>query len=122
MLWYRRHGKDVFRRLGAAPAPAVPGARPRIAPARFDVARVAEVSAAREAAIWEELVQQQRRVGRAAYHALADALPHARPAPRQWRCVAGHEPVAAAPGAKARPQRDMRGGRRPSHAGNATKP
>jgi len=123
MLWYRERGKDVFRRLGAAPEPEIPGARARVAAARFDVARVAEVSAAREAEIWAELVHARRRVGRAAYHELADALPHAQPAPGRFRHEAGREPVSAGPKRReGRAHRDLRGGRRPSHAANATKP
>ncbi len=39
MLWYRKHGRDVFRRLGAVPAPAIPGARPQVMGARYDVAQ-----------------------------------------------------------------------------------
>jgi hypothetical protein len=120
MLWYRTLGKDVFRRLGPAPAPKIPGARARVAAARFDVAEIAETAAENEAAIWQELVHERRRVGRAAYQALADALPAAHPAPQRFRYEAGHEPVAAGP-ARGKPQRDMKGARRPSHAGNATK-
>jgi anaerobic magnesium-protoporphyrin IX monomethyl ester cyclase len=120
MLWYREHGKDVFRRLGAAPEPRVPGARPRVVASRYDVARIAEISAANEAAIWEELVQRRRRVGRSAYQELADALPRAKPSPGRWRVEACHDPVPAGP-REGKPRRDLRG-RRPSHASNATKP
>lgn len=121
MLWYRRLGKDVFRRVGPVPAPVIPGARAQVAPARFDVARVAEVSAEREAEIWTALVHEARRVGRGPYHAAADALPHAQPSPGRWRYVAGHEPERASRGLLGRAPRGTRG-RRPSHAVNATKP
>jgi hypothetical protein len=120
MLWYRRLGPDVFRRLGPAPAPIVAGARPRVLAARFDVANVAEVSAENEAAIWEQLVYARREVGRDAYRSLADALPHAKPSPGRVRVLAGREPTPVGRGA-GRAQRDMKGGRRPSHAVNATK-
>jgi hypothetical protein len=120
MLWYRRFGRDAFRRLGPAPAPKIPGARAELLPARFDVTRIAEVSAENEASIWEELVQVRRSVGREAYRALAEQVPAARPSPRRFRVLAGHEPEAVER-REGRPQRDMKGGRRPSHAGNATK-
>ncbi|UQA55593.1 B12-binding domain-containing radical SAM protein [Polyangium aurulentum] len=124
MLWYQRLGKDVFRRLGPAPAARIPGAKPREAVARFDLEAIAETSAEREAAIWEQLVYGARRVTRKDYRAAADALPHARPAPRKWRFVAGQEPVPVGPvdiGGGKKGKRDRRG-RRPSHAANATKP
>jgi anaerobic magnesium-protoporphyrin IX monomethyl ester cyclase len=109
MLWYVRHGKDVFRRLGAARVER-PWARTRTAEARFDVARVAEESAAREAEIWDALVNELRRVGRDVYGVRAEALPHALPSAKIWRYEAG---VGATP--KGSP------GRRPSHASNALK-
>ena len=115
MLWYVRHGRDVFRRGDVAGGVAVerPWARARTARASFDVARVAEESAAREAAIWDTLVNERRRVGRAAYTELADASAPARRAPRVWRYGAGGPPTDG-PGKNAP-------GRRPSHAGNALK-
>ena len=121
MLWYARHGKDVFRRLGPVTAARVPGARPRAGAARFDVARVAEESGTREAALWEAMVHEERRVSRATYEARAAALPHARPSPGKWSYVAGAAPASVdrprAP-SKSRPRAT---GRRPSHAANATK-
>jgi hypothetical protein len=124
MLWYRELGPDVFRRLGPVPAPAVPGARAKVLDARFDVARIAEISGENEAAIWEELVQNRRAVGRAAYRALAADMPHAKPSARRFRVLAGHEPEPAgrASAANSRPTKDMKPGRRPSHAVNSTKP
>ena len=123
MLWYARHGKDVFRRLGAR-VTAVPGARVREADARFDVERVAAVAMDSEAAIWEELVHGERCVRTARYRAKADALPHAHPAPSRWRYAASHDPQrverpGTGPGASK--GRGAASGRRPSHAGNAMK-
>jgi hypothetical protein len=114
LLWYARHGKDVFRRLGPAEGARIPGAKAHVAEAKFDVERVSEESAANEAAIWEELVHGERRVGRDAYFARAEALPHALPLrrPRFWRYAAGEGPTrTSAPT-----------GRRPSHTHNAMKP
>jgi len=122
LLWYAHHGKDVFRRLGLETEAGVPGARPRVAAARFDVARVAEVSAAQEAALWEEMVTGERRVSRATYEARAAALPHAMPSPGSWTYAAGVAPAAvdrSRPPAKARPR--PAAGRRPSHANNGAK-
>jgi hypothetical protein len=121
LLWYARHGKDVFRRLapaGESHAPRRPRARPRVATARFDVARVAEVSAQREAELWEQMVRAERRVSRAIYETRAAALPHASAAPARWRYApgSGAELDRGSPdagGARAAT------GRRPSHAANA---
>lgn len=110
LLWYAHHGPDVFRRLAlsheepaALPAPA---RAPRQKP-RFDVARVAEESAAREAELWDRMVTGERRVSRATYEARAAELPHAKPATGRARATVRPEVRAA--------------GRRPSHAANATK-
>jgi hypothetical protein len=113
LLWYARHGKDVFRRMGQVLAGKVPGARARTATARFDVARLAAASAEHEAALWDRMVRAERSVSRAVYEERAAAIEHAEPATRAWRFVAGAGPVVLA---KPRP-----GGRRPSHAHNATK-
>ncbi|MBI2922117.1 MAG: B12-binding domain-containing radical SAM protein [Planctomycetes bacterium] len=120
MLWYARHGADVFRTLGPAAAPGVPRARPRTRNARFNVARLARTSAAREAAIWERLVHTDRRVGREAYVALSEAAPRAKPAPGMYRVVSGSEPEPAADSQTG--ARRAHSGRRPSHAANATRP
>jgi hypothetical protein len=119
MLWYARHGKDVFRRLGAR-VPAVPGAKVREGEARFDVERIGATAAENEAGIWEDLVHGERCVRTVAYRARADVLAHASPSPSRWRYSAGHEPERVErPGAgKARRPAS---GRRPSHAGNAMK-
>jgi hypothetical protein len=116
MLWYREHGKDVFRRLRAAPATRLPGARAKTFAARYDVARVAAVSAEKEGEIWEELVHRRRKVGRAPYEELAAALPHAWPEPGKWRVEAGREPAQVGEGAPLRGPR----GRRQSNATNAS--
>jgi hypothetical protein len=114
LLWYARHGKDVFRRLARTEGSPTPrrSARPRVAAARFDVAGVAEVSAQREGELWEQMVRAERRVSRATYETRAAALPHALAAPARWRYAAGSGAVVdrVSPDAK---------GRRPSHAANA---
>ena len=121
LLWYAHHGKDVFRRLGAVDA-RIPGARPRVGVARFDVARVAEQSAAREAELWADMVHGERRVSRATYEERAARLPHALPSRGKWTYAAGTAPKSAdraRPPAKAKAP--VATGRRPSHAANATK-
>jgi hypothetical protein len=121
LLWYARHGKEVFRSLVARPGPQGPPrsrTRPRVATARFNVAAVAEGSALREAELWEQMVRVERHVSRATYEVRAAALPHALPAPARWRYAAGAgvalDPVS--PDAKGRRSAT---GRRPSHASNA---
>jgi hypothetical protein len=119
LLWYARHGADVFRRVEGDAEPArVPGARVEVAKARFDVGRVSEESAAQEAALWDTMVRVERRVSRATYAERASALPHARPSAGRWRFVAG-----AVPGKDGRERPGARRvtGRRPSHAHNGTK-
>ncbi len=93
LLFYERFGKDVFRRLAAAPPARVPSAKANVFSARFDVTAVGARAAASEAEIWDRLVRTDRRVGRAPYRALAEALPHALPSPRRYRCVAGEPPA-----------------------------
>jgi hypothetical protein len=113
MLYYARLGKDVFR--GPAPVLAAPVPR-KAGPARrarFDVAKVEERSAAHEAAIWQTLVHELRRVSRADYDELAKEAPRARPSPSMWKCTPGGGPVRVP---------DPTRGRRTSHAVNATKP
>jgi hypothetical protein len=106
MLWYARFGKEVFRR---APPSGHTNAEARTAEARFDVARIAHESAAREAEIWEHLVYELRRVTRPDYEALAARAPLARPSKSTWRYAPGGGLKKAS------------AGRRPSHAANATK-
>ncbi len=127
LLWYARHGKDVFRRVVTGEA-RVAGARARVATARFDVDQVADDSAAREAALWEQMVREERRVSRTTYEDRAAELSHALPSPGAWSYVAGGAVVPAKPPAtgrrspvKAKSPRAPRpaAGRRPSHAANA---
>jgi radical SAM family protein len=120
LLYYQRFGPEIFKDLATAPARVgVPGARARVGAARFDVARVAATSRAREAEIWRALVHERRRVSRALYRELAAAAPPAEPSPGRWRTLAGHEPAPL--GGRPAP-RGQRAGRRPSHAVNAAKP
>jgi hypothetical protein len=103
ILWYDRFGPDAFRRLRMRRAELeVPE---RVASARFDVGGVAERAREAEQQIWTTLVREKREVSRAAYKALADALPAARPSPRRWRYGMGQVPTPH--------------GRRPRHQGNA---
>src|SRR5262249_17716775 len=103
ILWYDRFGPDAFRQMRSCRSAAE--TRERSASAPFDVPRVAEEAREAEQQIWNILVRERREVSRAAYKALADALPAARPAPRRWRYAMGQVPV---------PQ-----GRRPRHQVNA---
>jgi hypothetical protein len=121
MLWYARLGKGVFRTLGGSKAPRIAGARAREAEARFDVEHVARAAAENEAAIWEALVHGERRVTASAYRTKVDELPAMMPSPSRWRYAAGHEPQRVERGGLGRAQRPKNPGRRPSHAGNATK-
>ncbi len=124
LLWYERFGPDVFKDLAsdraARVAPEVPGAKSRTAPARFDVGMIMADAAEREGEIWRTLVRDRRRVSRALYHEMAHALPHATPSPARWRYGAGGI-VEPASGGSRRGPRGSRGGRRPSHAVNASK-
>jgi hypothetical protein len=103
ILWYDRFGPDAFRRMrnrrSSIETPE------RVASARFDVAAIAEQAREADQHIWNALVRERREVSRAAYKALADALPAARPAPRRWRYAMGQAPVPR--------------GRRPRHQVNA---
>jgi hypothetical protein len=125
LLWYARHGKDVFRRLASLATGVgarIPGARQRVAGARFDVALVAENSATQEAALWGQMVHEERRVSRATYEARASVLPHALPSPGRWRYAPGTVAVAAPErGRSTAKAKGPAAGRRPSHAANATK-
>jgi hypothetical protein len=107
VYYYERFGPGVFRRLAVEgePRPRRGRARARALAARFDL-DAAAAALDREAEIWTELVRVRRHVSRAAYDALAAALPPLRPRPRRWRVIAGAPPT---------PLR----ARRPSHAPNA---
>ncbi len=119
LLWYERFGKDCFRELAAIEKGGVPGAAtiPPL-PARFDVEQIAAVSAASEADAWGTLVHERRTVSRAAYRALVDALPAAKPRPSSWHVAAGEAPQRTQAGGK----RGGRRGRRGDTAPNAVRP
>jgi hypothetical protein len=109
VLHYDRFGPGVFRQRAKRP-PAQPfGTRVSTAAARFDLEQVA-ASDGDELAIWNQLVRVKRHVSRAAYQALARALPPLLPRPRRYNFVAGQPPLPARP-----PTR----GRRPPNASNA---
>jgi len=109
VLHYARFGPGVFRERAKLPPQQPFGAKSREAQARFDLAEVAR-SDDDELAIWHQLVRVERHVSRAAYHALAKALPPQPPKPRRYRFTAGAPPVPA----RAAPK-----GRRPPNASNA---
>ncbi|MFO0593129.1 MAG: radical SAM protein [Polyangiaceae bacterium] len=128
MLHYREAGKDVFRTSAHAGGGRVPGARPVIAEAAFDVLSVIETAVENEAAIWDTMVQERRKVSRADYEALARALPRAERAPGTYRVLTGEDPERIAspnahrtPSKQGAPRRKEARGRRPSHAHNSTK-
>ena len=114
VLYYDRHGRDVFRRLASSSVRGgvqggVIGARPMVCDARFDLAAAAR-ALAREAEAWHRLVRVVREVSRQAYGALVDQAPVLRPKPRRYRIVAGEGPV---------PVRSRPRARRPSNSPNA---
>ena len=109
VLHYAKFGPGVFRDRARLPPVQPFGARAGVAQARFDLAAAAR-SDDDELAIWHQLVRVERHVSRAAYQALAKALPSLRPSPRRYRFVAGQPPVPA----RAAPR-----GRRPPNASNA---
>ncbi len=109
VLHYAKLGPGVFRERAKLPPVEPFGARRGQAQARFDLAEVA-ASDDDELAIWHQLVRVQRHVSRAAYQALAKALPSLPPRPRRYSFVAGQPPVPA----RAAPR-----GRRPPNASNA---
>jgi radical SAM family protein len=109
VLHYAKFGPGVFRERATLP-PAEPfGVKRATAQARFDLGDVAG-SDDDELAIWHQLVREQRHVSRAAYQALAKALPPLPPRPRRYAFVAGQPPVPARSGPR---------GRRPPNASNA---
>ena len=109
VLHYAKFGPGVFRERAKLPPVEPFGTRAGSAQARFDLAEVAR-SDDDELAIWHELVRGRRHVSRAAYHALAKALPPLPPKPRRYRFVAGQPPM---------PARKPPRGRRPPNASNA---
>lgn len=111
LLWYAEHGPDVFRRLARAPFEKPRPSPTYVARSRFDPSAIRTLSEAREADIWETLVQVERRVSRTAYAELAARLPPAEPSPCEVRFAIDHEPESRH---LPRPKR-RRLGRRPSH-------
>ena len=109
VLHYARFGPGVFRERARLPEAQSFGARVDQAEARFDLAAVG-ASDEDELAIWHQLVRQRRHVSRAAYGALAQALPSLPPQPRRYQFVAGRPPLPA----RAAPR-----GRRPRNASNS---
>jgi hypothetical protein len=108
VLYYDRFGPRVFKDLATrCLRDRVLGEARFEASLRFDPESCAR-AAEDEGAIWQTLVMEERRVGRAVYDAHAAALPPLRPRP--WRLVFQ---VGEAP-------RRVRG-RRPSHAPNAAR-
>jgi hypothetical protein len=117
LLWYERFGKGVFRELAelkdsAQPSSAAEHAATAVVRTRFDVRQADEQSGAHEAEIWQELVQNRRKVTRLDYEELAARATPLQPSPGSWRCALGEAPELV-PG----PEQ----GRRQSHAPNAAK-
>jgi anaerobic magnesium-protoporphyrin IX monomethyl ester cyclase len=83
LLWYEHHGPQIFKELADAPAPEVPRFRGR--PLRYDLETLRTRAQAREADIWDTLVNERGRVSRADYRALAEGLPPAHPRPQALR-------------------------------------
>lgn len=104
LLHYARFGKAVFRQQARQPEVGL-SAPPRSGLARFDLSACA-AALAQEGEIWFTLVRERRHVSRAAYLALARALPALPPQPGRYEYAPEQEP-----------QRLQRG-RRPSHAPN----
>jgi anaerobic magnesium-protoporphyrin IX monomethyl ester cyclase len=113
LLWYARFGKGVFRELAQLDESAPPArgtlAPPLLVHTRFDVRKADELSLAVEAEIWQELVQQRRKVTRSDYAALAARAPALPVTPGLWRCARGVAPERMPGPAQ---------GRRQSHAPN----
>jgi hypothetical protein len=94
VFYYDRFGPGAFRELARRPLDAAPfGARAFSALARYDLDEVRR-SDDREQQLWHHLVREKRHVSRAAYRALADALPKIRPKPKRYR-ITGAEIVSS---------------------------
>ena len=109
VLYYDRHGRDVFRRLAAVVRGGVIGGSTRSLPARFDLEAAAE-ALAREAEAWHHLVRVVRKVSREVYGAVTADFGSLPEAPRRYRVRAGAAPVAVRAAAR---------GRRPPNSPNA---
>jgi hypothetical protein len=109
VLYYDRHGRDVFRRLASVVKGGVIGASARSIPARFDLDAAAE-ALGREAEAWHQLVRVVRKVSRQAYGAVTADFGSLAASPGRYRVRAGEAPVAVRAGAR---------GRRPPNSPNA---
>ncbi|MBX3232194.1 MAG: radical SAM protein [Labilithrix sp.] len=111
ILYYDRFGPTVFRDLAARGVreEVLGSKRPFEASLRFDP-RACERAEQRDGAIWAELVNDRRVVGRAPYEELAARAPALRPKP--LRLFFSFSADGGAP--------TVVKGRRPSHAANAT--
>lgn len=118
ILYYDRRGPSVFRDLAERGLrEEILGAesekgRPFEADLRFDP-REASLAEEREGGIWGRLVNEERRVGREPYEALAAKCPLLSPTPVRMAFAAGEEPMPVA--------RPKVRGRRPSHASSSTR-
>jgi anaerobic magnesium-protoporphyrin IX monomethyl ester cyclase len=109
VLYYDRHGRDVFRRLAPVVRGGVIGASAKVVWARFDLASAA-AALAREAEAWQHLVRVARKVSRDAYAAATADFGSLAAAPGRYRVRAGEAPVPLRAGAR---------GRRPPNSPNA---
>ena len=100
VLYYDRHGRDVFRRLASVVRGGVIGASAKVVPARFDLDAAAE-ALSREAEAWQHLVRVARKVSRQAYGAVTADFTSLPAAPGRYRVRAGEVPVAVRAGARA---------------------
>src|SRR5204862_4362430 len=101
VLYYDRHGRDVFRRLASVVRGGVIGASAKVVAARFDLEAAAR-ALSREAEAWQHLVRVARKVSRQAYGALTADFTSLPPAPARYRVPAGATPVAVRAGASGR--------------------
>ncbi len=109
VLYYDRHGRDVFRRLASVVRGGVIGAGAKVVPARFDL-DAAALALPREAEAWQHLVRVARKVSRRAYGAVTADFTSLPEAPGRYRVRAGEAPVAVRAGAR---------GRRPPNSPNS---
>ncbi len=75
LLWYDRHGPDVFKRLAGMKIRFEPPSKPAFPQSRFDVECVMEIAEENEARIWTKLIYGRGEVGPEVYRELARALP-----------------------------------------------
>jgi anaerobic magnesium-protoporphyrin IX monomethyl ester cyclase len=93
LLWLDRNGPGAFRTGAVAPSGrGSPLEKRRGARARFDVERIAAVSDAAEARLWDRMIYELRSVSRAAYAEAARAVSPAAPSPCTIEIAPGVEP------------------------------